>query len=160
MWNRTVKIYEANLQLSEIRNLQVISTRNPFHLGFALFLKQCPIKYQAVNYLFIFPVKWSIQKRDSRLTAVGTNPSQKGYSTERQCFLGAVWLETVVLHTTQKFKRNNFSVKVHWLLYSENNLFQTLCFWSCCIRILNLFAIYIPQGHAKWIKALFCFHEL
>lgn len=54
MWNRTVKIYEANLQLSEIRNLQVISTRNPFHLGFALFLKQCPIKYQAVNYLFIF----------------------------------------------------------------------------------------------------------
>jgi len=42
------------MQLSEIRNLQVISTRSTFYLGFTLFLKQFPIKYQTVNYLFIF----------------------------------------------------------------------------------------------------------
>lgn len=76
------------------------------------------MKYQTVNYLFIsqlsdqYPKK---REKDSSLTAVGMNPSQKGYSTARQCCLGAVWLETVVLHTMLKFKRNHFSVKVHLL---------------------------------------------
>lgn len=87
------------MQLSEIYDLQVISTRNPFHLGFALLLKQCPLKYQTVNYLLIFQSNDQYKKRDSSLAAVGTNLSQKGYSTERQCLLGTAWLDTVVLYT-------------------------------------------------------------
>lgn len=87
------------MQLSEIYDLQVICNRNPFHRGFALLLEQCPLKYQTVNYLLIFQSNDQYKKRDSSLADVGTNLSQKGYSTETQCLVGAAWLDTVVLCT-------------------------------------------------------------
>lgn len=115
----------------------------------------CFLNNVLLDFRLLIIFSFSSQVINSR----GQTAARARKATELKSGFAQCWrLKTLVLHTPHKSKSNNFRVKVCSLLWSENNLSQMPCFRSSRIRILNLFAIYIPQGHEKWIKALFYFH--